>query len=401
MKKDKFPIFNNIHTKFVYLDNASTTHKPQSVIDSINYYYTNLNSNVHRSIYPLGERATEAYEHTRNLVSNFIKASDRQEIIFTKSATESINLVAYSWGETNIKAGDEILVSILEHHSNFLPWQQLAKRKGAILKIIPCDENGIITMENVRKYLSAKTKLVAITHLSNVTGTIPPIKDIIKEAHAVGAHVLIDSAQSIAHIPAHVVDLDCDWLVFSGHKMYGPTGVGVLYGKKNILESMPPFLFGGGMVRQITDENTEWAELPSKFESGTPPIAEVVALASAIKFLENIGLDSILEYEKELTVYALEKLKTVEKLTIIEPSDSLHRGGVISFNVKGAHAHDLASLVGEYGVCIRAGHHCAEPLHRALDLPASCRLSLAVYNSMEDIDMLIDALNYAKQTLKI
>lgn len=401
MKKDAFPIFNNLEKRFVYLDNAATTHKPQSVIDALTYFYANLNSNVHRSVYPLSEQATEAYEHARDKVVKFIKASDRQEIVFTKSTTESINLVAYSWGDNNIKAGDEILVSILEHHSNFLPWQQLAKRKSAILKVIPLDENGLITMENVRKCLSSKTRIIAITHLSNVTGTIPPIKDIIVEAHTLGAKVLIDAAQSIAHTPIDVMDLDCDWLVFSGHKMYGPTGVAVLYGKKDILESMTPFLFGGGMVREITSEKTEWAELPSKFEAGTPPIAEVVALAESIKFLEEVGLDSIMQYEKELTKYALEKLKTVEKLTVIGRSGSADQSGIISFVVEGAHAHDIASLVGEHGVCIRAGHHCAAPLHDDLNLPASCRLSLALYNSKEDIDLLIDALNYAKKTLKI
>jgi cysteine desulfurase/selenocysteine lyase len=401
MKKDLFPIFNNSQDGFVYLDNAATTQKPQSVIDSLSHFYTNLNSNIHRSVYPLSEQATEAYEHARDKVKNFINASDGQEIIFTKSTTESINLVAYSWGEINIKEGDEILVSVLEHHSNFLPWQQLAKRKGAILKIIPCDEEGIITIENVRKHLSAKTKIVAITHLSNVTGTILPIKEIIKESHEVGACVLIDAAQSIAHMTIDVNDLNCDWLVFSGHKMYGPTGVGMLYGKKEILESMPPFLFGGGMVKEVTSHESVWADLPSKFEAGTPPIAEVIALAISIGFLEEIGLDSIMKCEKELTTYALEKLKMIEELTILGTSDTEHRGGIISFTIKGAHPHDVASLVGERGICIRAGHHCAEPLHRALNLPASCRISLAIYNSREDIDMLIEALGHAKKTLKL
>jgi len=401
MKKDLFPIFNNNHEKFAYLDNAATTHKPQSVLDSLMYFYTTLNSNVHRSVYLLGEKATEVYENSRDVVASFIKASDRREIIFTKSTTESVNLVAYSWGEANISVGDEIVVSILEHHSNYLPWEQLAKRKKAILKIIPLGKNNDITIENVRSCLSNKTKIVAITHISNVTGTITPVKDITREAHAVGALVLVDAAQSIAHVPIDVKDLDCDWLVFSGHKMYGPTGVAVLYGKKNILESMPPFLFGGGMVRDITNEKIEWAELPNKFEAGTPSIAEVVVLGTAIKFLEKIGFDSIIQHERELTTYAFQKLKTIEKVITVGSPGLAAQGAIISFVVEGSHPHDIASLLGEYGVCVRAGHHCAAPLHSYLNIQASCRLSLAIYNSKEDIDMLIDGLKYAKKTLKI
>ncbi len=399
--KNTFPIFKNLGRKFSYLDSAATTQKPQAVIDKLNFFYANLNSNVHRSVYPLSEHSTEAYEHARDRIASFIKASDRQEIIFTKSATEAINLVAYSWGEANIKSGDEILVSMLEHHSNFVPWQQLAKRKNAILKIIPCDENNLITLENIRKCLSPKTKIIAITHLSNVTGTIVPIKNIIEEAHEIGACVLVDAAQSIAHAPIDVNTLDCDWLVFSGHKMYGPTGVGVLYGKKKILESMAPFLFGGGMVKNVEVHEFQSLDLPYKFEAGTPPIAEVVALAMAVDFLEEIGMEAIMDYEENLTKYALEKLRNVSGLRILGPSNMLDRAGIISFNIDGAHAHDVASLVAERGSCIRAGHHCAQPLHKHLQLQASCRMSLAIYNSKEDIDALVEALNYAKKTLKI
>ena len=352
---------------------------------------------MHRGIYPLSERATEYYEGTREKVKKFINATKRQEIVFTKSATEAINLVAYTWGEENIKSGDEILVSILEHHSNFISWQQLAKRKGAILKIVMYDDLGRVTTAQVKKQLSKKTKLVAITHFSNVTGTILPINEIIKEAHKVGASVLVDAAQSVAHMPIDVQAIDCDWLVFSGHKMYGPTGVGVLFGKEKILDSMPPFLFGGGMIDKVTLENSTWAPLPEKFEAGTPPIAEVVALAKAIDMLEKIGFDAIVNYEKELTAYSLEKLQTIKGITILGPQDTKDRGGVISFILKGIHPHDIATIAGDRGVAIRAGHHCAQPLHDHWKIPASCRLSLAIYNSKEDIDVLVEAIKESKK----
>src|SRR3989344_2834667 len=373
--KNKFPFFNKSIKDYAYLDNASTSQKLQSVIDELNFFYTELNSNVHRGIYPLSERATEYYEGTREKVKKFINATKRQEIIFTKSATEAINLVAYTWGEQNIKAGDEILVSILEHHSNFVPWQQLAKRKEAILKVVMCDSSGRITAAQVKKQLSKKTKLVAITHFSNVTGTILPIAEIIKEAHRVGALALVDAAQSAAHIPIDVQKLNCDWLVFCGHKIYGPTGVGVLYGKAEILNSMPPFLFGGGMIKEVTLKKSTWAPLPEKFEAGTPPIAEVVALSKAIELLEEIGFDAIMNYENELTEYGLEKLAQIKGLKIFGPQDNKNRGGIISFTIKGIHPHDIASIAGERGVAIRAGHHCAEPLHKYWGISASCRLS--------------------------
>src|SRR3989338_1232288 len=399
--KNKFPFFKKSIKNYAYLDNASTTQKPQSVLDQLDFFYTELNSNVHRGIYPLSEKATEYYEGTREKVGKFINASKREEIIFTKSATEAINLVAYTWGEQNIKAGDEILVSILEHHSNFVPWQQLAKRKEAILKVVMCDSSGRITAAQVKKQLSKKTKLVAITHFSNVTGTILPIAEIIKEAHRVGALALVDAAQSAAHIPIDVQKLNCDWLVFSGHKIYGPTGIGILYGKKALLEALPPLIYGGHMIEEVTREKTTYAPLPEKFEGGTQPVAEVIGLGAALSFIRGIGFAAIQKHERTLVSHMLKGLKGISGLTLLGSAKSADRIPVFSFTLHGIHPHDLATLLDKEGIAVRAGHHCAEILHSSLTPDASIRMSLGIYNTVEEIDRAITALSAIQRKWRI
>lgn len=399
--RELFPLVVTAYPALSYLDNAATTQKPQTVINRMNLFYTTENSNVHRGAYALSERTTVLYEDARQTVQKFVGAKRREEIIFTRGTTESINLVANSWGTANIKAGDEIIVTILEHHSNFLPWQQLAKKTGAILKVAHLNESVVIASESVKKLLSPKTKLVALAQVSNVLGCVSPIKEITAAAHAVGACILVDAAQSIAHMAIDVADLDADWLAASGHKMYGPTGIGILYGKYALLEKMPPYLLGGGMISEVSLNSYEPADLPDKFEAGTPPIAEAVGLGEAVKFIERIGWENIQNHERELMSYAVEKLLTIPAVTIIGSKDPALRQSVISFMIKGVHAHDVASILGAHNVAVRAGHHCAEPLHTHLGLTATARASFALYSTHDDIDRLCEGIAEIKKTFKL
>ena len=388
IRKD-FPIFAEQPDNFVYLDSSATTLKPQSVIDAVAGYYSKYSANVHRSIYSIGEEATAEYEGSRTKVANFIN-SDSKSIIFTRGTTESINLVAYTWARKNIKAGDEILLTEMEHHSNLIPWQLCAQETGAILKHIPFNEDGILDLSEPEKWFTHKTKLVAVIHQSNVFGTVNPIKDIIKIAHDVGAIVLVDAAQSVPHQTVDVQDMDCDFLAFSGHKMLGPTGVGVLYGKPELLEAMPPFLGGGEMIRTVSLNDSTWNDIPWKFEAGTPNIAQAIGLGAAIDYINKIGLENIHEYEQELLNYALEKMQEIPGINIYGAAQK--RGAVISFNVENIHPHDLAQFLDNDGIAIRAGHHCTQPIMKKLGVPATGRASFYVYNSKEDVVRLCESI---------
>ncbi|MDO8553786.1 MAG: cysteine desulfurase [Candidatus Micrarchaeota archaeon] len=397
MKKD-FPILErkiNGHD-FVYLDSAATSQKPRQVIEAMNDYYTNYNANVHRGVYKISEEASEKYDDARSKVKNFINASSEQEIIYTKGTTESINLVMRSWGEKFIKKGDKIVTTIMEHHSNFVPWQQLASKTGAIFEVVGINKNYELDESELERKIKG-AKLVAVTHASNVLGTINPVEKICKIAHDNDAVVLVDGAQSIPHFPVDVRKIDCDFFAFSGHKMLGPTGIGVLYGKKELLESMDPFNYGGDMISEVHVDKSEWNKLPYKFEAGTPPIAEVIGLGAAISYLEKIGMKKIREHEKELTNYAIEMLSKIKNCKIIGSVDVDKRLGAITFDIAGIHPHDLASLLNEKGIAIRTGHHCAMPLHEYLKLNATARASFYIYNEKKDVDALVDSINYAKK----
>lgn len=386
--KSHFPILSRkIKGKtLVYLDNASTTQKPKSVIKAITDYYENTNANIHRGIHTLSEEATEAYEKVRLQTAKFINARSDREIVFTRNATEAINLVAYTWGESNIKEGDAIIVSAAEHHSNLVPWQQLCKRKKAKLLIIPLKTDYTLDMEVYKQILSAKTKLVAISAMSNVLGLVPNIHEIITEAHKVNAKVLLDGAQFVAHRPTDVQNLDCDFLVFSSHKMLGPTGLGILYAKEEILAQMPPFLFGGDMVKVVDQQGATWNDLPWKYEAGTPNIADTIAFGKAMEFLEEIGMENIAKHDAELLKYAKEIFDKYPQVHLHSPQNSEIAGSVLSFSIKGIHPHDIASIFNEEAVAIRSGHHCAQPLMEHLGVPATARMSFYLYNSEEDID---------------
>lgn len=401
LKKD-FPIFKRkINGKsLVYLDNASTSQKPQQVIDALSDYYENTNANIHRGIHTLSEEATEAYEKTREHVAKFINAASSKEIIFTRNTTEAINLVAYSWGETNIKPDDEIIVSAIEHHSNLVPWQELCRRKNARLKIIPLLPDLTLDLQAYQKLLSKKTKLVAITGMSNVLGYTPDLKKIITLAHQTQALTLIDGAQSVAHLPTDIKKLDCDFLAFSSHKMLGPTGVGVLYGKFAHLSDMPPFLFGGDMVKVVEQYQAYWNDLPWKFEAGTPNIADVIAFDTALTYLEKVGLANIHKHNQKLLKYAVEKFSKYEKdgVRLILPASQT--GSILSFSIKGIHPHDIATIFNEEGVAIRSGHHCSQPLIEHLNLSATARMSFYLYNTEEDIDRAEKALQKTLKTFK-
>ena len=378
----------------MYLDSAATAQKPQVVIDAVSDYYKYDNANVHRGVHTLGQRATDAYEGARETVTQFIHAKDSKEIIFTRGTTSSINIVARSYGDAFITAGDEIVLTEMEHHSNLIPWQQVAKRTGATLKFIPLEADGTITMTSVKETITEKTKLVAITHVSNVLGTINPIKAITNYAHDMGAVVLVDGAQAVPHMAVDVVDLDCDFYAFSGHKLGAPTGIGVLYGKAALLNQMEPVEFGGEMIDFVSLTGATFKELPWKFEGGTPIIAGAVGLAKAIDYLQAIGFDKITAHEKALTDYAMSKLKQLDGVDIYGPEE---RCGLITFNLTGVHPHDTATVLDSFGVAVRAGHHCCQPLMKWLNVTATARASFYVYNTFEDVDLFIDGLKQAKE----
>ncbi|MCD2248734.1 cysteine desulfurase [Listeria marthii] len=394
-----FPILDQeINEKpLAYLDNAATSQKPKQVIEALTHYYQFDNANVHRGVHTLAARATDAYESARSKVAKFIHAREVAEIIFTRGTTSAINLVADSYGEANIEAGDEIVISYLEHHSNLIPWQQLAKRKGAVLKYIELEEDGTISVEQAKKTIGEKTKIVALAHVSNVLGTITPIKEIAAIAHQFGAVILVDGAQAVPHMEVNVVDLDADFYAFSGHKMMAPTGIGALYGKRELLDAMEPTEFGGEMIDFVELYDSTWKELPWKFEAGTPIIGGAIALGAAIDYLAEVGLENIHAHEQALASYAIEEMSKIEGITIYGPKDASKRCGLVTFNLEGAHPHDIATILDEDGVAIRAGHHCAQPLMKWLDVSSTARASFYIYNTKEEIDALIDGLKLTKE----
>jgi cysteine desulfurase/selenocysteine lyase len=399
--RQDFPILRQeINGKpLAYLDNSASSQKPLPVIEAMNTYYREYNANVHRGIYAISEKASEAYETARKKIGRFINARSWREVIFTRNATEAINLVAFTWGQTNIKTGDVILTSEMEHHANLVPWQQLAARTGAKVKYIPVDERGYLDMAAFDRLLTSEVKLVAITQMSNTLGTITPIGDIVQKAHAVGALVLLDSAQAVPHMPTDVQAFDCDFLAFSGHKMMGPTGSGVLWARKEILAEMPPFMTGGDMIKKVTFDGADWNDLPWKFEAGTPAIAEAIGLGAAVDYLKELGMHNIRQHEIALTTYALEKLGQVEGVRIYGPLEPTARGGAIAFTLGDIHAHDVAAVLDGEGIAVRAGHHCTMPLHDKLGLQATTRASFYIYNIPEEVDRLVDALDKTRELL--
>jgi cysteine desulfurase/selenocysteine lyase len=390
--RQQFPILNReVKGKpLVYFDNAATSQKPQVVIDALVNYYSGYNANIHRGIHTLAEEATLAFENTRDAVQKFINAGSREQIIFTRGATEGINLVAYTWGRQNIKAGDEIIISAMEHHSNIVPWQILCEEKGAILKVIPVSNEGELLLNEYEKLLSAKTKLVSIVHASNTLGTINPVKQIIDAAHKAGAVVLTDGAQSTVHLDIDVQEMDCDFFVFSSHKLYGPTGVGVLYGKKHLLETMPPFQGGGEMIKEVTFEKTTYNDLPYKYEAGTPNIADTVAFKTALDFINQTGKEKIRRHEEELLTYATVQLEQIQGLKII--GKAKEKVSVVSFVIDQLHPQDIGILLDNRGIAVRTGHHCTQPLMDCFGISGTVRASFAVYNTKEEIDELIKGL---------
>lgn len=391
-----FPILERPHSsgkRLIYLDSTATSQKPRAVIDSIVDYYTRYNANVHRGIYEISELATESYENARKKLRKFINAKSKREVIFTRGTTESINLVAQTWGRANLGAGDVVLTSIMEHHSNIVPWQLIAGETGAEVVYVPVTPDGLLDMDEYARLLKAhRVKLVALAHVSNVLGTINPAEEIIRLAHENGALVLLDGAQSVPHQPVDVQALDVDFLAFSGHKMLGPTGSGGLYGKQALLEAMPPWMGGGDMISSVTVCGSTWNDLPYKFEAGTPSIAEAIGLGAAVDYLSSLGMENVREHERTLTAYALEMLKNVPELTIYGPQNADIRAGVISFTLNHVHPHDLAQMLDTFGIAIRAGYHCAQPLHDFLKTSATGRASVYIYNSQRDIDALAEAL---------
>ncbi len=394
IRKD-FPILSRqIRGKtLVYLDNAATTQKPRQVIDALVHYYEHYNANIHRGLHTMAEEATAAYELARLKAGRFINAEyPEQEIIFTRNTTESINLVAQAWGRKFLKAGDEIVFSAMEHHSNLVPWQLIALATGAKLRFIEIDDEGKLIWDDIAAKIGERTKIVAITQMSNVLGTINPIKEIAALAHRFGAIVLVDGAQSVPHMPVDVRDLDCDFMAFSSHKMLGPTGVGVLYGKREVLNAMDPFLGGGEMIKRVTYEASTYADLPNKFEAGTPNIADVIAFGAAIDYLVDLGMDAVREHEIAITQYAIDRLSSLEGLRIYGPKDAADKGGAVTFNYRDLHPHDLSQVLDQYAIAIRAGHHCAQPLMRRLDTVATARASFYLYNRSDEVDALVEGI---------
>jgi len=392
--KADFPILSqkvNGH-RLIYLDNAASSQKPQVVINAIAKYYQENNANIHRGLHALAERATSAYEHSRSRVARFIGGVNPEEVIFTGGTTAGVNLLSYSLGEQFIKAGDEILITEMEHHANLVPWVMLAKRKNAILKRIPITKDGLLDLTNLNELITNKTKIVALAHMSNVLGTINPVSEIAEAGHKRGAIVIADGAQAAPHMPVNVRELGVDFYAFSAHKMLGPTGLGVLYGRQELLETLPPFLTGGEMIREVYFDKITWNEIPHKFEAGTPPIAGAIAFETAIDYLERIGMDNIRRHEIDLTEYAIDKLSQINRLEIQGPLDAQIRGAAISFTDPKIHPHDISTFLDSKGIAIRAGHHCAQPLMRALGKVATARASLYIYNDADDVDALVEAI---------
>lgn len=398
MRKEDFPILKN--RDMAYLDSGATTQKPQKVLDAVESFYEHENANPHRGAYSLSIEATEAYESTRGEIAKFINARYPEEIIFSKNATESLNLLAYSYGLDNLEKEDEVVISIMEHHSNLVPWQYVTNKTGSTLKYMYINDNFEISKEEIESKITDKTKIVGITHISNVLGTINPVKEIIKYAHKKGAIVIVDASQSIPHMKIDVQDLDADFLVFSGHKMLAPLGIGVLYGKKELLQKMKPFLMGGDMIEYVYEQKTTFAPLPNKFEAGTQNVEGVIGLGAAIDYINEIGYDKIAEVEKELTEYAREKLSKLDYLDLYVTPNKENQSSVFSFNIKGVHPHDVASILDTENVYVRSGNHCAQPLLRSLGIDSTCRASLYFYNTKEDIDKLVHGLDKAYDMFK-
>jgi cysteine desulfurase / selenocysteine lyase len=391
IRKD-FPILiQKVHGKnLCYLDNAATTQKPQSVIDEVSKYYETINSNVHRGVHTLSEMATQAYEESRNKVRDFINASSEKEIIFTRGTTEGINLVAQSFGRMNLKEGDEVIISAMEHHSNIVPWQLICEQKNAKLKVIPINDKGELIFEEYEKLLNGKTKIVSVVYVSNSLGTINPVKRIIEKAHSLGIPVLLDGAQAVQHLRVDVQDLDCDFFAFSGHKIYGPTGIGILFGKRALLESMPPYMGGGDMISKVTFEKTTYNQLPHKFEAGTPNIADTIGLGKALEYVNHISIDKIAVYEKELLDYATKSLSQIDGLKII--GQAKEKSSVISFVFDNVHPHDVGTFLDFEGIAVRTGHHCTQPVMDRFNIPATTRASFALYNTKEEVDVLVNGI---------
>jgi cysteine desulfurase/selenocysteine lyase len=396
-----FPILQQLVNgkPLIYLDSTASSQKPNCVIEAMSQYYREYNANVHRGIYQISERASEAYETARKKVARFINARSWREVIFTRNATESINLVAFTWGNANLKPGDVIITTEMEHHANLVPWQQLAARTGATVKYIPVDEHGYLDMSTFESWLNPQVKLVSLTQMSNVLGTVTPVGDIVQKAHAIGAKVLLDGAQAVPHMPTDVQAFECDFLAFSSHKMLGPTGLGVLWARREILAEMPPFMTGGDMIKKVTYEGSEWNDLPWKFEAGTPAIAEAIGLGCAVDYLSQLGMHNVRVHEIELTTYAFERLAQVEGIRIYGPLNPTERGGAIAFTLGNIHPHDIAAVLDSEGICIRAGHHCAMPLHNKFDLTATARASFYVYNLPQEVDRLAEALDKTRELL--
>ncbi len=397
-----FPILDRqVHGKpLVYLDNAATSQKPRQVIKALTDYYENYNANIHRAVHTLGEEATAAYEEAREKVRAFINAPSTESVVFTRNTTEAINLVAYSWGRANIHEGDEILLTQMEHHSNLIPWQELAREKGATVRYIPVAADGTLELNGLENLFDVRTRVMALPHVSNSLGTINPVEKLASEARRQGVTVLIDGAQGAPHLPVDVQAIGADFYAFSSHKMLGPTGVGVLYGRKELLEEMDPFLGGGEMIRKVTYEGATWNDLPWKFEAGTPNIADVIAFGAAIDYLTGLGMQNVREHEVEITSYAIERLGGMGGITMYGPPNPDERGGVVSFNFDDLHPHDIGQVLDQYGVAIRSGHHCTQPLWRHYGVSGSARASFYVYNTREEVDVLADALQAALDYFK-
>lgn len=400
--REDFPILQQrINGKpLIYLDSAATSQKPEAVLCAMDTYYRQTNANIHRGVYTLAEQATEQYEGARRKIQKFINAKSYREIIYTRNATEAINLVAYTWGRANIHAGDSMVLTLLEHHANLVPWQRLAHERNAHLEFIGVDEEGHWRAEDIETRITERTKLVAATMASNVAGTITPIQTLIARAHAVGACVVVDAAQAVPHLPVDVQALDCDFLAFSGHKMLGPF-VGILYGKRALLEAMEPFLAGGDMIREVHLDSAKWNELPWKFEAGTPAIAEAIGLGAAVDYLTALGMDKVRAHECELTAYALDQFHTLDGVRVLGPHNAAERGGVIAFDIAGVHPHDVAQIFDREGICVRAGHHCAMPLHEHYGLAATTRASFYIYNTPDEVDQLVATIKKVQQIFKV